>query len=371
MGLADRQYAWEDQQSRGLMGPPRMWSVNTWIIVVNVIVFVLGSFIVSPGVPQLQQVSLKDPGTSLAQTEELNRYYLPNGEEASPKQIAAVNQHLMRPIVDSKSKEIVGRSDYLVRPPIEAYGHFSTDRILRLEVWRFVTFQFLHANIWHLFFNMLGLYVFGPIVEKFLGGQRYLAFYLVTGIFGGVMYLVLNLLGIIANSMGISAVPGLLFHLTTTPLVGASAGVFGVIMACAKVEPNTMVQLLFPPVALRMRTFAYGFVALAMVSLLFGAKNAGGEAAHIGGAIAGYYFIRHIHLLRDFFDVFSDSRKKSPKPGWGWLKGGSPEQSAEVDRILGKVRATGVASLTEKEKQILAADTDRLRSSDADRAMGG
>lgn len=365
MGLAERQYSTDDGGTSRMFGKWNFWSVNTWIIAVNVAVFVLGTLFTRPGVPMLQYVKMFGTPASGSTVEEA-RFFLPNGEEATTKTQASPGQILVRPVVDAKSKELVGQSVYDVQPPLEAYGHFSTDRILRMEVWRFITFQFLHANIWHLFFNMLGLYVFGPIVERYLGGQRYLAFYLVTGIFGGLMYLVLNLLGIIANSFGISAVPGLLFHLTTVPLVGASAGVFGVIMACAKVEPDTMVQLIFPPISLRMRTFAYGFVGFAMINLLMGAKNAGGEAAHLGGAIAGYFFIRNIHLLKDFFDVFGDSRRTPKKEGWGWLKGGSGGATrAEVDKILDKVRVSGVGSLTEKERRVLAADTDRLRGSGA------
>ncbi len=339
-----------------MFGRLKFWSVNTWIIAINVAVFVIGAFWVRPGTPLLTE--LRAPLGSVMH----QQYFLPNGEPATKQQVTTAGQRLIRPMVNPQSGEPVGEAYFTVQKPLDAIGHFSTQKIFEAQVWRFITFQFLHASLMHLFFNMLGLYVFGPTVERYLGGQRYLAFYLVTGIFGGVMYLLLNLLGVIADSMGITAVPGLLFHLTTVPLIGASAGVFGVIMACAKIEPNTVVQLIFPPIALKMRTFAYGFVALSMINLFMGAKNAGGEAAHLGGAIAGYFFIRNAHLLRDFFDVFSDSRKpRKQKQGWGWLRGGGAVDRTEVDRILDKVRSGGVASLSEKEKRILAADTDRLR----------
>ncbi|MBX3378897.1 MAG: rhomboid family intramembrane serine protease [Phycisphaeraceae bacterium] len=362
MGLADRQYAWEPERTNAVFGRLRFWSVNTWIIAINVAVFVIGAFWMRPGVPLLIGVD-GPPGADVAR-----EYFLPNGATASRAAVTTAGTKLMRDLVDPDTGQKVGRAFYTVQPPLEGWGHFSTATILAGQVWRFVTFQFLHANVMHLFFNMLGLYVFGPTVERYLGGQRYLAFYLVTGIFGGFLFLLLNLLGFIAYSMGISAVPGLLFHMTTTPLIGASAGVFGVIMACAKIEPDTVVQLIFPPIALKMRTFAYGFVALATINLLMGAKNAGGEAAHLGGAIAGYFFIRNSHLLRDFFDVFSDSRKPAKAGtargggGWGWLRGNG-DSVEEVDRILAKVRTQGVASLNEKERRILARDTERLRGS--------
>ncbi|MCL4742167.1 MAG: rhomboid family intramembrane serine protease [Phycisphaerales bacterium] len=236
-------------------------------------------------------------------------------------------------------------------------GHFSTKRgFQHLEVWRLVTFQFLHSpdTIWHLFFNMFGLFVFGGLVEQYLGRKKYLAFYLVCGIFGGLAYLLLNLLGQIPGL----ALPGVLFHDTATPLVGASAGVFGVIMACAFIAPNTIVQLIFPPIPLRMKWFAYGYVALAAVNLLAGGANAGGDAAHLGGAAAGFFFIRNSHLLRDFFDVLKDSRRESgtPRP---------PRRSRgddEVGRVLEKVRQEGIGSLTEREKRVLQRETEAKRS---------
>ncbi|HRQ72557.1 MAG TPA: rhomboid family intramembrane serine protease [Phycisphaerales bacterium] len=242
-------------------------------------------------------------------------------------------------------------------PWLYEVGHFSTQKgFQQLEVWRLVTFQFLHspATIWHLFFNMFGLFVFGGLVEEYLGRKKYLAFYLVCGIFGGLAYLLLNLLGQIPGL----ALPGVLFHDPATSLVGASAGVFGVIMACAFIAPDAIVQLIFPPIPLRMKWFAYGYVALATVNLLAGGANAGGDAAHLGGAAAGYFFIRNSHLLRDFFDVMKDSRRE----------GGSPRPSRhrrsddEVGKVLAKVRQEGLGSLTEREKRILQRETEAKRS---------
>ena len=220
-------------------------------------------------------------------------------------------------------------------------GHFSTlTGFGRLEVWRLVTFQFLHANLLHLAFNMFGLWIFGSLVEGYLGRRKYLAFYLVCGIFGGLMYLTLNLAGILGVPL-----PGVLNIHQTTQLVGASAGVFGVIMACAYIDPKSVVDLLFPPISIRMRTLAYGYVALALYNLLVGGSNAGGDAAHVGGAIAGFFFIRNSHLLVDFFDVLNDSRKAATRQG---------PSEAELDRVLAKTRRDGLASLNTRERRVLA-----------------
>jgi membrane associated rhomboid family serine protease len=255
------------------------------------------------------------------------------------------------------------------------HGHFSTYEVLwhrnpngtagGLEFWRFLTFQFLHAGPMHLAFNMFGLYIFGGMVEEHLGRKKYLAFYLTCGIFGGLMYLLLNLAGNVLGHMGVSGVPGLLFSDPRTPLVGASAGVFGVIMACAYIAPTLQV-LAFFVFPMRLKTMAYLYVGMALVSLLMGARNAGGEAAHLGGAIAGAFFVRNSHLLRDFFDVLKDSRKvrhaNTPQRARGPVSGAERDpHEAEVDRILAKVHREGIHSLTEAEKATLARDTESKR----------
>ena len=131
------------------------------------------------------------------------------------------------------------------------------------------------------------------------------------------------------------------------------------IVACAHISPNTTVQLIFPPIPMKLKVFAYGYVALALVQLLAGSSNAGGEAAHMGGAIAGFYFIRNSHHLLDFFDIFGDSRNKSSKSKKSKsFKAAKPKRGVpttdEVDRILAKVATEGIGSLTDKEKQTLS-----------------
>lgn len=262
-------------------------------------------------------------------------------------------------------------------PQLYQWGHFSTyEGFQRLQVWRLVTFQFLHdpSSIMHLAFNMFGMWVFGGIVEEALGRRKYLAFYLVCGIFGGLLYLLLNLAGAFLPFQ----LPGFLFANPKTPLIGASAGVFGVIMACAYVAPTMRVQFILIPISLTMKTMAYLYVGFAVLNLLLGGGNAGGDAAHVGGAIAGAYFIRNSHLLLDFFDVLNDSRtkgsggKKKRTPGSRGKRAAKPTQQpsayaklareeAEIDAILAKIQDEGIGSLTAKEKNLLAKDTERKR----------
>jgi len=317
LGIYDREYIRKGPGSRSGLGAVKPISVNMWLIVINVAVLVLQML------------------------------------------LSGMSVQLTRLVQDPASGQLV-RQVYLTADPLLAYGHFSTYQgFQRLEVWRLLTFQFLHGNLVHLLFNMFGLFIFGGIVEERLGRKRYLAFYLVCGIVGGLTYLVLNLLGVMFKVQ----LPALLINDPTTPLVGASAGVFGVIMACAYIAPNTMVMLLFPPIPLKLKWMAYGYVVIALLNLLRGGPNAGGDAAHVGGAAAGAFFIRNAHLLRDFFDVFNDSRKpKADRRRGGRAGGRSPAaddpDEQEMDRILAKVQQTGIQGLTDTEKRTLQRATE-------------
>ncbi|MFN0131931.1 MAG: rhomboid family intramembrane serine protease [Phycisphaerales bacterium] len=351
MGIYDREYIRVGRRSGTGLASLGLISVNSWIIILNIAVFVIDPFLGQFARPVLVRQDI-DPamrGRALV-------------IERPPAQLPLVGRSVPLVIYDRETGQAVGRRIYAVTPPMQAIGHFSTARAFvsfdpatnvvraNTEIWRFITFQFLHGSVTHIAFNMLGLWMFGGMVEQYLGGKRYAAFYLACGIFGALSYLILNFMG---SQLGIR-LPGVLPDSPYTPLVGASAGVFGVIMACAKIAPNAIVQLLFPPIPMKLKLMAYGYVALATFNLLRGGHNAGGDAAHVGGAIAGAFFIRNAHLLRDFFDVFG---RRSTSP--------APPSRDEIDRLLEKVSSKGLASLSESEKQMLRRESARRRSFDA------
>jgi membrane associated rhomboid family serine protease len=173
----------------------------------------------------------------------------------------------------------------LLMGPLTALGHFSASTtIAGLQLWRLVSFQFLHANMGHLIFNMLGLFFFGSAIESHLGWRRFLTFYLLCGMMGAAAYLMLWLLGFLVSA-------------TWVPLVGASAGIFGVLAASTIIAPDAKVVLVFPPISVRLRTLAWVLIGIGLVTILRGGPNAGGEAAHLGGAVAGYFLIRRPQLL--------------------------------------------------------------------------
>jgi membrane associated rhomboid family serine protease len=167
---------------------------------------------------------------------------------------------------------------------LELWGHFSVSTAVKsYQVWRFLTFQFLHADLEHLIFNMLSLFFFGPIVESYLGARRFLPFYLLCGIGGVAMYLILWM-------VGLRSFPD------WVPLVGASAGIFGILIAAARVAPSAtvMFMMIFP---MPLRTLAWLFIAYAIWIVISKGQNAGGEAAHLGGAAVGWLLMHRPGVL--------------------------------------------------------------------------
>jgi membrane associated rhomboid family serine protease len=376
MGITDRRYMGGAQgpptyqpPRRGLGGQkPFARTVNGWLIILCIAVFVIDGFFASGSEAiETGRYWVEQPnGTWTEVTDtpffahQLRGEDLPLGEEVVGERVIVVDRN------GTQHKEMI--SGFPVKqdgvtvaiaeghpaPPLQRALHFSTKKVVGgAQLWRLIGFQFLHADMLHLMFNMIALYFFGPLIEGVLGGKRYLAFYLLCGIAGGLMYLLLNLAGYVwVDSLGFVEVPGLLFNAAGTPLIGASAGVFGVLVGGAFLAPNVMV-LLFFVLPMRLATVAWVLIAISIGSIIIGTANAGGEAAHLGGAIAGFGFIRHPNRLHRFFDWlgrFDPTSRHFRKAG---PRLNHAPRDDEIDRILAKISREGLGSLTKREKKIL------------------
>lgn len=325
--------------------------MTTWLIAINVAVFVVGGFL--PWVPADYRPADIPQGYELT------------GAETSHSSVYPSNRRgpVWLPLYAYEDGPQVGHVQ--ARPALEDAFHFSTTKgFLQVEFWRFLTFQFQHGGFWHLLLNMIGLYFFGPLVEQFLGGKRYLAFYLLCGIFGAIMYLILNLGGYVASEIVNISVPGLLVNRPETPLIGASAGVFGILMAGAYLAPQAKVLLWFF-LPMRLSTLAWLLVGISIVVVVTSGENAGGEAAHLGGALAGFYFIRRPHHLHGFFNVLGRVDPTSQHFAGRRGGGGAAASQATIDRILDKISRQGLHSLTSKEKKQLHDASRSSRSGDS------
>lgn len=289
MGIQDRDYYGQGTAPAGgpgiggSIGAVRWWSVSTWLIAICIGVFLLDALMYRSGLVYVLAMTPADDGTLRDVIVPLARY----------EQLAAAG-HI---------------GGIKAMGPVEAIGYFSfTKAFASLQVWRLITFQFLHASLGHIFGNMLGLYFFGGMIERYLGRWRFLAFYLLCGVAGPIVYLIFALTGILGTSLA-------------TPMIGASAGVFGVLIAAAQIAPRTTVMLLFPPIPMQLRTLALVLLAIAAFTVFTQGVNAGGEAAHLGGAALGFLLIRQPQLLSwadpGFFRRFRGS--DAPKMTYhGW-----------------------------------------------------
>ena len=235
---------------------------------------------------------------------------------------------------------------------LSVLGNFNVaEGIYGLQIWRFVTYQFLHAGIFHILINMLILYFFGPLMEGWWGSRRFLVFYLLCGVSGAVL---MSLIYFIS--------PAILMMQVNTPLVGASGSIFGLLIGGAVLFPKQQVMLLIPPIPMTLRTLALVLLGVAVLSVLAGTRNAGGEAAHLGGAALGYLLVKHADWL-DWADrgrvaVPTGRVKQKLKQAQQAQK---QRQQEEVDRILDKVKQKGIQSLTRSEKKTLNRATERER----------
>ncbi len=146
--------------------------------------------------------------------------------------------------------------------------------------WQLVTYGFLHGSLAHLFFNMLALFMFGAQLEHTWGPKRFLTFYAVCVVGAGLCQL-----GVVTWSLSQGGYP--------YPTLGASGGVFGLLLAYGMLFPNQRIMLLFPPIPMRARTFVivYGLVELVMG--ITGTRSGVAHFAHLGGMLFGWLLIQH------------------------------------------------------------------------------
>ncbi len=229
---------------------------------------------------------------------------------------------------------------------------FSADRIL-IRPWTIVTYMFVHAGVGHVFFNMLALFFFGPPLERAWGSREFLTYYMVCGIGGALAALLL------VNIVG------------AAPMVGASAAVFGILLAFAMTWPDAPIYLWFLlPVKAK---YFVGFLALlTFYSTFSSGRAAGGTAhwAHLGGLVAGWIWLRYgsqiersadrvaVRVKRSRRGLKSVAREPSDRESKRRAKRTprtphSGDSLDEVNRILDKIGEKGMDSLSPDELKFL------------------
>ena len=225
-----------------------------------------------------------------------------------------------------------------IYPFIHTFGLVPSSLFNKWMVWQMVTYMFLHGDIFHLLFNMLGLYFFGSDIERSWGRKAFISYYLFTGIGAGL-------------TTYLSAMN------SNIPTIGASGAIFGILLAFGMLFPNRPIILLlffFFPVTILAKylVLIYGVMELLM-SIQY-TPDGIGHFAHLGGMAFGWLYLKNQDRVR--FAMHSWNASRQNKKMWRQKKEMKNKEtfiSEEIDPILDKISREGLHSLTSKEKRIL------------------
>jgi membrane associated rhomboid family serine protease len=214
-------------------------------------------------------------------------------------------------------------------------------QLIVVRPWSIVTYMFLHGGLMHLLFNMLALYFFGPQVEDRLGSRRFLILYFISGVSGALLSFLFS--------------PG-------APIVGASAAVFGVMLAFAYFWPDAPIHI-WGIIPVPARILVIITTVLALWSGLSGARSGIAHFAHLGGYVGAFLYLRWLDRGRAAF------RKRATGGSSGGriverpriTKRPAIDMSTvhevnrdEVNRLLDKISAQGIDALTPQERLFLS-----------------
>lgn len=216
-------------------------------------------------------------------------------------------------------------------------------------VWQLLTFQFLHANLLHIVLNSLGVFSFGFAVEQFLGTKRFLWLYLASGVIGGLVHVLGGLVWPSHFGVNVDAL-GNHFYI---PMVGASAGLFGLIAAFALMFPerDLTVYLFFVfPVTVSARVLLGVSLGISVLGVVIDTSSVA-HGAHAGGILGGWLMLRFF-AWQSRRALYQRERESEPPPKKAF-KSETDFVSKEVDPILEKISQQGIQSLTASERKIL------------------
>ena len=206
------------------------------------------------------------------------------------------------------------------------------------QLWRYVTFQFLHGGTWHILLNMLGVYFLGTPMEKRWGTRRFVVFYLACGAVAGVAYVII----------------GALFDLPPDmPIIGASGGVYALVLGCAVFFPEIRLIFLFFPVPIRLAALIIfgGMILTVLQAVTSGMVDAAmSDVAHLGGAVGAAFYIWVLPYVRD---ARQRTSARLNQGAWQRRMDHAATEQKEIDRILAKIHDEGLNSLSSREKRIL------------------
>jgi membrane associated rhomboid family serine protease len=236
--------------------------------------------------------------------------------------------------------------DWLALVPAEVLRH----------PWTPITYMFAHLGIWHILFNMIALFFFGPMLEERWGGREFIKFYLIAGLGGALAS----------------------FLFVYQPIIGASAAIYGLLVAFALYWPESPIYFfgIFP---IKAKWLVVGLIGLNVFFALTGGQGGVAHLAHLGGALVGFVYLKSPLVPSPFGDAYGSGKRARQ---WSLSSltrvfrrrqrpAARPETARtielkkrldDVDQILDKISAGGMASLTKEERQRLEEASRQFRS---------
>ncbi len=274
----------------------------------------------------------------------MNQYHkLGNSGAISP----AIKNILLANIVVYLLSIINGDLGYIIfkQFALSAEGVFGS-----FKIWQLFTYMFLHSveSFWHIFFNMFILWMFGTELEHSWGTNEFLKYYFLTGVGGGVFNL----------------------FLSGEPTVGASAAVYGIMIAYAISYPDRLIYIYFLfPVKVK---YLMGFLTLFSFFSTIGPNTSNvAHAAHLGGIVIGFVYLKWWFLfykVKGFFNSNLSNISSRGSSNMNYTKGGSGDKKEyyrkKIDDLLDKINKVGYLNLSEEEKKLLDEGSRYLREHD-------
>lgn len=237
---------------------------------------------------------------------------------------------------------------------IETFGFAPAQTLTR--PWSAFTYMFLHGGFIHLAVNMLMLFIFGAAVEERLGSRAFARYYVVCGLGGAGLSLLLG------PALGVGQIP----------VIGASGAVLGVALAFAYFWPDAPVFVLPFPIPIKVKWLVAFLAVMNLVSAINTAQHGVAYLAHLGGFAAGYLFLKlrtgspggnearvpRVVPTKVLVHPAARRRAEVPPPA---DRSGPARHRKELDRVLEKISAEGVESLSDDERQLLLEESERLR----------
>ena len=223
------------------------------------------------------------------------------------------------------------------------------DQVL-VRPWTVITYMFVHANFWHILFNMIALFFFGPAVEERLGSREFLKFYLVCGLGGAALSFVFAL------------------H---SNILGASGAIYGVMLAYALFWPDAPIYI-WAILPVKAKWLILGLIALDLFMAVGGGMDGTAHFAHLGGAAAGFLFLkagglgaafttRARRLFRPRLTVVPGAAPAAPPKPVRRAHAEEERMLDDLDRVLDKISHSGMGSLTPEERKLLDEASKRYR----------